>query len=36
MWLSETKRRLATEMSTASVCTVTDGDDDVLCAGGIY
>lgn len=35
MWLSETKRRLATEVSTASVCTVTDGDDDVLCAGGI-
>lgn len=35
MWLSETKRRSEAGSCEASVCTVTDGDDDVLCAGGI-
>lgn len=35
MWLSETKRRSEAEASTASVCTVEDGSDDVLCAAGI-
>ena len=35
MWLSETRRRSEAENSTASVCTVDDGNDDVLRPAGI-